>query len=161
MKKILPVLFVILFSTTSALAQGPFSYITVRGPGISGDLSVTNPALLDFFAFADFSKGPVEVPTDPGEGYEVVRSLVDGKTNKVQNFDYLHYYPDTSHVYYDGLVEGSSEYDGKWYIARPESEAAFRSALAERARLTWVPFAVFVVLLVIFGAAYFRKQPNR
>ena len=55
MKKILPILFVILFSATSVLAKGPFSYITIKGPDVSGDLSVTDPAMLDFFAFADFS----------------------------------------------------------------------------------------------------------
>ena len=162
MKKILPILFVILFSTTSALAKGPFTYITIKGPGITGDLSVTNPAMLNFFAFADFSQGSVDAPSSPGEeGYEIIRSFVDGETNKVQNWDLLHYYPDTGYVYYDGLINGSSEYDGKWYTADPNVESKFRAVLAERARLTWIPFAVFIIALVVFVVAYFRKGSTR
>jgi hypothetical protein len=146
--------------TLLTLAKGPFTYITIKGPGIIGDLSVTNPALLDFFAFADFSRGEIEKPLDPGEGYEIIRSFVDRETNAVQNFDLLHYYPETGYVYYDGLIGGSSEYDGKWYEARPEVEADFRAVLAERARLTWIPFAVLIVLLAVFFFAYRAKPVN-
>ena len=156
------ILFVLIFiaTTASALAKGPFTYVTIKGPGISGDLSVTNPAMLDFFAFADFSKGSVEEPSSLGEGYEVIRSFVDPQTNAVQNFDLLDYFPDSGYVYYDGLIEGSSEYDDKWYVANPAVEATFRSVLAERARLTWIPFAALIVMLIIFGVAYFGKRPN-
>jgi len=148
----------ILTIPTAALAKGPFSYITIKGPGISGDLSVTDSAMLDFFTFADFSKGGIDAPANPGDGYEVIRSFVDGETNKVQNWDLVHYYPDTGYVYYDGLINGSSEYDKKWYVASPDVEAKFRSVMAERARLTWIPFAAFVVLLIVFGVAYYRKK---
>jgi hypothetical protein len=152
---------IILAIPTLTLAKGPFSYITIKGPGITGDLSVTNSALLDFFAFADFSKGEVEPPATPGEGYEIIRSFVD-ENNKVQNFDLLYYYPDSGYVYYDGLIgDASSEYDGKWYTADPNVESKFRAVLAERARLTWIPFAAFVILLIIFGVAYFRKTVDK
>lgn len=147
------------FLPASALAKGPFTYLTIKGPGLIGELNTTHPALLDFFAFADFSKGSVEAPLDPGEGYEIVRSFVDSETNQVQNFDVLHYYPDSGYVYYDGLIGGSSEYDGKWYKARPEVETEFRAVLAERARLTWIPFIVLITGLVIFFVAY-RAKPQ-
>lgn len=148
---------VLLFVPTVVLAKGSFDYIEVKGPGITGDIVITNPELTeDFFAFADFSAGSVPAPADAGQGYEVIRVyLVDEKD---QPFDVLHYYPYTGYVYYDGIVNGESEYDGKWYVANPAADAPFRSALAERARLTWIPFAALVVILVAFFVAY-RSKP--
>jgi hypothetical protein len=143
-----------------AHAKGDFDYLTVKGPGITGELNVTNPALTaDFFAFADFSKGEVSSPVDPGEGYQVVRVYVVKENDKPAPtpFDQLHYYPYTDYVFYDGLVGGSSEYDGKWYDANPAAEEPFRAALAERARLAWIPLVVVALLLAVFILAYYRE----
>jgi len=163
MKKILTILitFFLLVIPTTALAKGVFSYITIKGPDIGGDLSVTDPLMLDYFAFADFGKGKVAEPSNTGVGYEIVRSFVDGETNKVQNWDLLHYYPDTGYVYYNGLINGSSEYDKQWYIARPEMESKFRAVLAETARLTWIPYAALIVMLIIFAVAYNRRAKQK
>ncbi|MBM3123595.1 MAG: hypothetical protein FJZ87_00810 [Chloroflexi bacterium] len=142
-----------------ALAGGGFDYITIKGPGITGEIDVTNPDLTgDFFAFADFSSGEIAEPVDPGQGYEIVRVYVEGSKDKP--FDQLHYYPYTGFVFYDGLVNGSSEYDGKWYPANPSVEAPFRKVLAERARFTWIPFVILLTLLAIFYLAY-RKNPQK
>lgn len=146
-----------------AFAKGEFDYITIEGPGITGELNVTNPALTtDFFAFADFSKGEVPPPADPGEGYQVLRVYVVTENDKPAPtpFDQLHYYPYTGFVYYDGLVSGSSEYDGKWYAANPAAEEPFRATLAERAQLAWIPFVVVLLLLAIFWYAY-RFAPKK
>ncbi|HXF84258.1 MAG TPA: hypothetical protein VNK49_02625 [Anaerolineales bacterium] len=143
----------VLFPTTIIFAKGNFDYITVKGPGITGEITITNPALTkDFFAFADFSKGSIEPPADPGQGYQILRVYV--VDNKDQPFDQLHYYPYTGYVYYDGLLNGSSDYDGKWYIANPSAEEPFRAALAQRAQLTWIPLIVLVFLLMGFYIAY-------
>ncbi len=146
---------------TAALAKGPFSYITIKGPGISETLSVTDPAMLDYFVFADFSKGGVDAPANPGDGFEVIRSFVDSETNKVQNWDLLYYYPDTGYVYYDGLINGSSEYDEKWYVASPDVEAKFRAVLAEQSRLVWLSLAALVVMLIIFAVVYNRRPKQK
>ena len=161
MKKIFALLFTLclLLTPTSALAKGPFTYITINGLGLTGEATVTNPALMDFFSFANFSQGSIDAPTDPGDGYEITRVFVDAATNKAQFWDRLHYYPDTGYVYYDGLINGSSEYDGKWYQARPEAEAPFRDALSQTARLTWIPLAALIVILAVFFIAY-RKRPS-
>lgn len=146
--------------STFVHVKGNFDYITIKGPGITGELNVTDPALTaDFFAFADFSKGEVSPPADPGEGYQILRVYVVTENDKPAPtpFDQLHYYPYTGFVYYDGLVSGSSEYDGRWYAANPSAEEAFRNALAERARLAWIPFVVVAILMVVFLAAYYRK----
>lgn len=159
MKKTIAVLLVIgwLIPAVSALAKGGFDYIIVEGPGITGELTITNPTLTqDFFAFADFSRGSAAAPAGPGQGYQVIRVYV--VDNKDQPFDKLHYYPYTGYVYYDGIVDGSSEYDGKWYTANPDAEAPFRDALAQRARLTWIPFAAAALLLAGFFIAYRRAS---
>jgi hypothetical protein len=44
-------------------------------------------------------------------------------------FDRLHYYPETGFVFYDGIENGDSEYDGEWYTANPEIKTVFESAL--------------------------------
>jgi len=145
------------------LAKGNFDYLEVRGPGLTGGVQITNPALTqDFFVFADFSKGSVNPPTDPGEGYEVVRVHVVTENSKATPtpFDLLYYYPYTGYVYYQGLVNGSSEYDSKWYVANPEANGPFRTALEQRARLTWIPLVVLAVILGWFFIAYSRKPKS-
>ncbi len=149
-----------LIPTVFVFAKGEFDYITIKGPGITGEINVTNPALTqDFFAFADFSQGEVPAPVDAGQGYQVVRVYVEFTDSKPKDlpFDQLHYYPYTGYVYYDGLVDGSSEYDGKWYAANPSAEKPFRSVLVQRALLAWIPFVVLVVILAGFFIAYNRK----
>lgn len=159
MKKILVVI-ALLVLPMSALAKGGFDYVTIKGPGVTGEINVTNPALTaDFFAFADFSAGEIAPPADPGQGYQVVRVYVEFTDSKPKDlpFDQLHYYPYTGYVYYDGFVEGSSEYDGKWYAANPSAEAPFRNVLAQRALLAWIPFGVLLVILGWFAIAYYKK----
>lgn len=149
--------------SSMVLAQGNFDYLTVKGPGITGEINITNPALTDdFFAFADFSKGEVPAPADPGQGYEIVRVYVETVDDKptVKPFDQLHYYPYTGYVFYDGLVGGASEYDGKWYAANPSANEPFRAVLAERARLNWIPLAILAVMLAVFFIAY-RAKPKQ
>jgi uncharacterized integral membrane protein len=165
MKRLPLILIVLSLFITSAfvLAKGDFDYLAVKGPGITGEINITNPALTgNFFVFANFTQGEVPVPGDPGQGYQVVRvyvETVDGKPSPMP-FDQLHYYPYTGYVYYDGIINGSSEYDDKWYAANPSAEAPFRAALAERARLTWIPFVVLIVIIGVFFIAY-NGKPKR
>jgi len=157
--------YIILFITlivpfSLVFAKGKFDYITVKGPGITGEINITNPELTDdFFVFADFTRGSIDSPANPGEGYQIVRVFVVTENEKPDPipFDQLHYYPYTGYVYYDGIVNGSSEYDAKWYTANPSANEPFRAALAQRARITWIPFAVFLVIIIVFAVAYYRK----
>ena len=147
-----------LIPTTAVLADGTFDYIVIKGPGITVEINVSDPVFTqDFFAFADFSKGSIDPPAEPGSGYQIVRMRAEG--SKGIPFDQLHYYPYTGYVYYDGIVNGFTEDGGKWYIANPAIEEPFRAVLAEDARLTWIPFAVFAVLAVGFFIAY-RMKPK-
>ena len=161
---ILLIVLVLVIPTSFALAKGNFDYIIVKGPGLQGELNLTNPELTSFFVFADFSLGAIDPPADPGEGYEITRVFVVTENDKPDPtaFDQLYYYPyaDDGYVFYVGLANGSSEYDGKWYAANPAADAPFRAALAARARINWIPFAVLIAILGVFAFAYYQKPKN-
>lgn len=150
---------ILLLVPAIALAKGPFDYISVKGPGIIGDIIITDPALTGFFSFADFSAGPIPAPADPGQGYQIVRAYV--VEDKDQPFDQLEYYPYTGYVHYIGLAEGSSEYDNNWYAADPAADAPFRSALKKRAELNWFPLAALAVFLIVVFVAYRGKPASK
>jgi hypothetical protein len=123
-----------LFTFVTALAKGEFSFIAVRGGQLTEEVRLSDPALTrDFFTFADFYLNKTEAPVDAGLGYEITRYYVERNTTLA--FDRLHYYPETGYVYYDGIVNGSSEYDGEWYIAKPEIKDTFETALFTQIRL--------------------------
>lgn len=112
----------------AALAKGGFSFIEITGPSLKENIRSTDSALTtDFFAFADFYQARTKAPADPGVGYEITRFYIQGKGEIA--FDRLHYYPQTGLVFYDGIVNGSSEYDGEWYLAKAEIKPIFEKAL--------------------------------
>jgi len=123
-----------LFTSITVLAKGGFSFISITSPDLKEPVCISDRALAeDVFTFADFYRDGTEAPADPGIGYEITRYYVNG--NQESAFDKLHYYPDTGFVYYDGIVNGSSEYDGKWYTAKPDIKTIFESALYNQIRL--------------------------
>jgi len=123
-----------LFTSVTVFAKGGFTFITVTGAKLTDEVRISDPSLTqDFFIFADFYRNKTEAPVEPGMSYEITRYYVDGKTESA--FDRLHYYPETGFIYYDGIVNGSSEYDGKWYTAQPEIKSTFETALFTQIRL--------------------------
>ena len=122
-----------LFTFMNVLAKGSFAFISITGPDLKEAVRVSDPVLTEVFTFADFFQDRTEAPVDPGIGYEITRYYVEGSRESA--FDKLHYYPETSFVYYDGIMNGSSEYDGKWYTARPDLKTIFESALYTELRL--------------------------
>ena len=123
-----------LITVFAVFAKGGFSFIAIKGVALKEEVRVVDQNLTtDFFAFANFYEDKAESPADPGTGYEITRYYVDGKRETA--FDQLHYYPDTGFVYYDGIVNGSSEYDDHWYTANPDMRALFETALNTQLRL--------------------------
>jgi len=122
-----------LFTFMNVLAKGSFAFISITGPDLKEAVRVSDPVLTEVFTFADFFQDRTEAPVDPGIGYEITRYYVEGSRESA--FDKLHYYPETSFVYYDGIMNGSSEYDGKWYTAEPDIKTIFESALYNQIRL--------------------------
>jgi len=118
-----------LVTTVTAFAKGGFAFIVISGPNLQEAVRVTDSALTaDFFTFANFYEDRTDAPASPGEGYEITRYYVDGKREII--FDRLHYYPEDGFVFYDGIENGESEYDGDWYSADPEIRTVFASALS-------------------------------
>jgi hypothetical protein len=110
-------------------AKGGYAFLTITGSDLKETVRTSETALTkDFFAFADFYRDRVEAPADAGTGYEITRYYMDREREIA--FDQLHYYPTTGFVYYDGIINGSSEYDGGWYRARPEMKSMFEALLA-------------------------------
>ncbi|MBX3086020.1 MAG: hypothetical protein KF716_30570 [Anaerolineae bacterium] len=97
---------------------------------------MTDSAFLDFWAFSDFTDGTREAPKVVGPAYEVTRWYLadDGKTYVM--WDRLRYYHTSSEntagrgwVYYEGLVNGGSEYDGRWYLSTRHADALMESII--------------------------------
>ena len=122
-------LLMMLALTTTALAKGNFSFIGIAGASLSSELCSSDRDLTtDWFAFADFAGGGIAAPAIPPEGgYAITRYYIDG--GRESAFDQLHYYPAAGLVYYDGIVNGWSEYDRKWYAAKPQIKLVFQNAL--------------------------------
>jgi hypothetical protein len=113
--------------------KGSFDKVVIAGPGIDS-VDVTEAARVGALGLVTLMNVPVaiEPPVDLSAGYELTRYFVDGSDYQV--FDQAIYYPDilgTGYVYYVGIVNGSSEYDGNWYRATVEGDAAMRAILSE------------------------------
>ena len=117
-----------LVTSNSVFAKGEFAFIGINGPGLDEEFRATDSQMTsDYFAFADFYRDKVQAPADPGDGYEITRYYVEA--NREIAFDQLHYYPEMGFVFYDGIVNGESEYDGEWYSANPAIKTIFEIAL--------------------------------
>ena len=159
MKRTLTILLALflLMIPLAAQAKGPFSYLTVSGGGLKQEVKLTDAGLMDYFAFM-FPQPGVEPPANAGLGYELVRHFSDGKTDMA--FDHLHYYPDAGFVYYDGLINGYSEYDRKWFAARPEVWQTFEAALKAQTPVSPLPFLGTTVVLIALVALLRRRGGN-
>lgn len=121
-----------LVTSLTVFAKGGFTFISIVGPGLEEAVRATDKNLTeDYFAFANFYLDKVEAPASPGTGYEITRYYVDG--NYERPFDRLTYYPDTGFVFYEGILNGESEYDEEWYTANPAVKSIFESTLSAAA----------------------------
>ncbi|HBY92719.1 MAG TPA: hypothetical protein DEP84_01955 [Chloroflexi bacterium] len=135
-----------LFTAPLALAKGPPDKVTITGPGLKNAIEITNRELLPAFGLAEFEdvrSGTIEVPK-VGEGYEITSYFKSGSTYRA--FDRARYHPDPAggrgYVFYIGIVNGWSEYDGKWFHVSEQGEQAMQRILAEHGvQLASVSFA--------------------
>lgn len=126
-------LLITLISSITAFAKGGFDFIAITGLGLKEEVRIADAALTeDFFTFANFYENKTKEPANPGAGYDIIRYYVDG--SREIPFDRLHYYPETGFVFYDGIENGESEYDGGWYTANPEIKAVFETAIAAQVK---------------------------
>jgi hypothetical protein len=118
-----------------ALAGGPADKVTVNGPGLKREIEITDAQDLQALSvgqLADFNN-PIAAPGEIGPGYELTRYYED-KANFIA-FDHVRYHPDPAdgrgYVFYMGLLNGWSEYDGKWFHATTQGEQVLQRILAE------------------------------
>jgi len=115
-----------LFAAAPAAAKGPAEMIRISGPGLDGHQTLREPEALDSLSLAaleDFTR-PIEAPQQVGPGYTITRYY---DTNEWTPWDQVIYYPDpqggAGRIFYVGIFNGWSEYDGHWFAANPQSEA--------------------------------------
>lgn len=117
-------------------AKGPASRIVIVGPGLDGELVLEGDmAVLIPISFAmleDFMQ-PVDPPARPGPSFELTR-FFETDVGQYVPFDRVAYHPapdgEPGLVHYLGIVNGSSEYDGRWFRTTPKGEATLREVLA-------------------------------
>jgi hypothetical protein len=131
------VLAMLAFAAQPALAKGPLAQIVISGPGLAEAVTVNDQHFLEALGLGmleDFSEEPLATtPTAVGTGYELVRYIQNQYGNLIA-FDRLTYYPNPlgahAYIFYNGIEEnGWSDYDGKWFYATPEGQAAMRDLL--------------------------------
>lgn len=107
---------------TITLAKGTPLAVSITGPGLPGPISVSDPLAMPALGILGIMQveTPIVPPADLGAGYELQRD----------DFDRVRYYPDPhgswGYVFYVGIINGSSEYDGHWYRASTVGDATMR-----------------------------------
>jgi hypothetical protein len=160
----LPLLYIMALSlvlllavTPSAAAKGAFAKVIVYGAGLAVESS--DPSLMRFDAFNGFSNAYPGTPSVTDEGYLIVRYAQDQRTGEYLAVDSLRLWPTSlssgsiPFVYYEGLVNGWSEYDHKWYEAKPEAARAVQQILESEADPSSRPSIASPVALVLSGLA--------
>ena len=122
----------VLTTTSLASAKGSFTTVVIMRLG-TGELQIVHDSDLEgFFALSDFTKGSREV-TNPGstyaDSYELTR-IGEGEDGGLFAVDRLRYVPPGSsqlgYIFYEGLINGSSEYDGKWFPTTPAGDEVMK-----------------------------------
>jgi hypothetical protein len=90
------------------------------------------------------------------EGFLVVRGSPNPEAGEWTAFDSLRVYPsadgEAGFVYYEGLVNGWSEYDARWYRLKPQAGVMLLAAFAEATPAADRPASVPLAGLVGVGA---------
>ena len=121
-----------------AAAKGPFSRVIITSSQLEQPITVSDPLALSFLSLGvleDFqSSGALEMPADAAQiGYDLERQWTIGD-NQLQTFDRVSYHPNRNsgrgYIHIVRTEVGTSNYDGKWFQATPEGEAALRAVIA-------------------------------
>jgi hypothetical protein len=143
-------------TAVSAEAMGKFDLIVMESEGLS--FQVFDSEFLDFYAFSNFAEANISDPPSMEKGILVTRySPVDDVY--IEPYDQLIYYPSTNgsggYVFYVGLMDGSSDYDQKWYQGNPEAEMminntfnSYEKDLSKMVIAALIAFAGLIVLVL-------------
>ena len=118
MKRFMFLTFLVLLIAATTTAKGMMDKIIIIAPD-GNTLEVTDTTMTESLSMAALEIFPqsIDEPDGLGEGYVLKRQFKDG--DSYQTFDVVLYYPagNRGYVFYGGLVNGWSEYDGKWFEA--------------------------------------------
>jgi hypothetical protein len=132
MKRTLLMTFLVFAIVSLISAKGPADKITITTPhGQRIDLTDSN--LIQPISMAVLEEFPDSIgqPDVKGKGYELARAFKDG--NRYRIFDRVRYFPagERGYVFYVGIENGSSEYDGKWFEASAEGVEAMNQIISK------------------------------
>lgn len=123
----------------AAFAKGRSQVIGVNMPGATETIWSKDPVVLEHLSMAMLEDFSQEVdfsrPVSLGPAVEINRYYQANEQATPVQFDRVIYFRDVrggvGYVYYYGLVNGWSEYDGHWFRARPEAERVLWEFLEE------------------------------
>lgn len=131
----------ILMLAQMALAKGPPAKVTISGGDLAEEIEITGDeatlTTLGTMYLEDYETRSDDAPENiSGDGYLIIR-FYENAQNPVHYtpFDQVRFYPNidgnaAGYIHYIGLVNGSSEYDGQWFRASREGQAALENAIA-------------------------------
>jgi hypothetical protein len=134
------VLLVLLFSALSVLdtaAKGVFGFIDFQIPGMSHSFRLEKPDIPVDLNMGQFENFPavVESPDNLGAGLLINRGWYT-EEGEAEVWDQLLYFSnlegDLGYMYYLGLTNGSSAYDGRWFQVTGAGQAALMKLLNDR-----------------------------
>jgi hypothetical protein len=137
MRAVLLALILILVTADASFAKAQVEKVVIRGPGISGKVSLTDRSLLRALAMGGLEDVGRNVESAPkvGDGYELTRYFSDRLPGDVP-VDRVHYFPTSGrgpgYVFHHSTT-GSARanwYDGRWFVATPSGDRAMRRVLA-------------------------------
>lgn len=135
-------------------AKGTPTYVAITGSGLPNSIEVRDPLVLenlDMISLMNIWK-PIAEPAKRGLGVEITR--YGGKPGALQADDRLHYFPNPTgglgFVRYDGLINGGSEFDNKWFQANVCGDRTMRRLLAGQGAST---SSGLLGSITIFGGA--------
>ena len=179
---ILCTILLLLFSFETVAAKGPPGKLVISGPGLKGELVITDSDLLDHFwmnKFVDFDN-QIDEPRGIKDGYEIVRYYPVGAGLKA--IDKFVYYPhpggEGGYIFYDGIIDkmfiyGGSPFDGHWFNVTEEGDPVIREILEDQGvrlvdsstrnyvpgnGVTWLGYGGLIALAGILILLFFHKH---
>jgi len=179
---ILFTILLLLFSIETVAAKGPPGKLVISGPGLKGELVITDPVLLDHFwmsKFIDFDN-QIDEPRGIKDGYEITRYYPVGTGLKA--IDKFVYYPhpggEGGSIFYEGIIDkmfiyGGSPFDGQWYNVTEEGDPVIRKILGEHGvrfadsssgnfvldnGAIWLGYGGLIIFAGIVGLSFYRKR---
>ncbi len=129
----------LVFASPPSWPESPPTKATIRGPGIKGEVAITDREVLDSLqlgVFEDFNH-PIAAP-NVKDGYTITRWFYEGSFN----FGVLHYYPNADGRGFVNFEDGPqmegdhTKYNGGWFYASSLGEQAMSKLLAQVAPRT-------------------------